>query len=73
MYKPYSTKVQIKPILKEHPLLLKPELTNMGMVIEVGDKVNKVSKGSKICYNPDANCIYGEYFFIDQEYIIATT
>lgn len=73
MYKPYSTKVQIKPILKENPILLKPELTNMGEVIEVGDKVTKVSKGKKVCYNPDANCIYGEYFFIDQEYVIATT
>jgi NADPH:quinone reductase-like Zn-dependent oxidoreductase len=73
MYIPYSTKVQIKPILKHNPLLLKPELTNMGEVIAVGESVTKATTGQKVCYNPDANCIYGEYFFIDQEYIIATT
>jgi NADPH:quinone reductase-like Zn-dependent oxidoreductase len=72
MYKPYSTKVQIKPIFKTSPFLLNPELTNMGEVIDIGDNVKGIKKGQTVAYNPDANCIYGEYFFIDQEYVIAT-
>jgi NADPH:quinone reductase-like Zn-dependent oxidoreductase len=71
MYVPYSTKVAIKPILKESPLLLKPELTNMGEVKAIGENVKGIKVGDTVAYNPDANCIYGEFFYIDQEYISA--
>jgi NADPH:quinone reductase-like Zn-dependent oxidoreductase len=71
MYIPYSTKIQIKPIFIHNPLLLKPTLTNKGEVIEIGENAKGVEKGQTVIYNPDANCIYGEHFFIDQEYITA--